>query len=418
METETKNNLKFPKNFLWGASTSAHQVEGNTKNNWSKWEKENAQRLAKEAKGKWQDWQQEKFPEMFDVENYISGQACDHYNRYEEDFDFAKNGGHNAHRFSIEWSRIEPEEGKFDEKEIKHYQEVIRALRERGLEPFVCLWHWTHPIWLENKGGCASDEFIFYFERYVDRMSKAFDSDVKFWITINEPTSVIFNAYAIGQWPPCKINIFKVLKVYKVLADSHKASYDIIHRNVSGSQVGFANILGFFESNKNNFLNNLLIKLADYFSNKKFLKMTGNKNDFLAIQYYFHRKLSAWGNNKNENKIITDMDWEVYPEGVYHLIKDFSKYNLPIYITENGLADANDEKRAEFIKDHLFWIHKAILEGVDVRGYFYWSLLDNFEWDKGFWPRFGLIEIDYKTLERKPRKSFYEYKNIIENSKN
>jgi beta-glucosidase len=150
--------MSFPKNFLWGAATSSHQVEGNTRNNWIKWEKANAERLAREAGKKWARWQQEKFPEMFDPKNYISNRACDHYNRYEEDFDLAKEGGHNAHRFSIEWSRIEPEEGKFDEKEIEHYRQVILALRKRRIEPFVTLWHWTEPVWFQEAGGWDSSK--------------------------------------------------------------------------------------------------------------------------------------------------------------------------------------------------------------------------------------------------------------------
>src|SRR3989344_4765636 len=132
---------KFSEGFLWGAATSAHQVEGNNHNDWTQWEKENAERLSKES------------GEKYLPENYISGKACDHYNRYEEDFDIAKSLGHNAHRFSIEWSRVEPEEGKFNEKEIEHYRDVIRALRERGIEPFVTLWHWTVPIWFQKRGG-------------------------------------------------------------------------------------------------------------------------------------------------------------------------------------------------------------------------------------------------------------------------
>jgi len=144
--------------------------------------------------------------------------------------------------------------------------------------------------------------------------------------------------------------------------------------------------------------------------------MTHGRHDFFAAQYYFHNRIKFPAIIKNENKDITDLGWEIYPEGIYHILKDLKKYNLPIYITENGLADAKDEKRKKFIKDHLFWMNKAIKDGINVRGYFYWSLLDNFEWDKGFWPRFGLVEIDYKNLERKPRKSFYVYKKIIENN--
>ncbi len=417
MEKEIKNNLKFPAGFLWGAATSAHQVEGGTKNNWSEWEKNNAQRIANGAGKKWEKWQQEKFPEMFNSENYISGQACDQYNRYKEDFDLVKLGGHNAHRFSIEWSRIEPEEGKFDEKEIEHYQKVVSALRERKIEPFICLWHWTHPLWLEDKGGSASSEFPKYFGRFAKLMAEKLEG-VNFWLTINEPMSVISSCYILGNWPPQNKNPLLALKVYKVLAEAHRKAYDEIHSVSKNAKVGFANILAYFEpANRKNPLDILTVKIAKYFSNDKFFKMTEGKNDFLAPQYYFHHKINFFGKRKNENKKVSDFNWEIYPEGLYQIIKDLHKYNLPIYVTENGLADKDDEKRTEFIKEHLKWVHKAISEGVDVRGYFYWSLLDNFEWDKGFWPRFGLIEIDYKTLERKPRKSFYVYKEIIEKSK-
>lgn len=149
----------FPDNFLWGAGTSAHQIEGGTHNQWTEWEKSNAKRLAKEARKKWEPWQQEKFPEMFTSQNYISGRASDHYHRFEEDFDIAQSLNHNAHRLSIEWSRIEPKEGWFDEKEIEHYRNVFKALRERGIQPIVALWHWTTPLWLQKKGGEASRHF-------------------------------------------------------------------------------------------------------------------------------------------------------------------------------------------------------------------------------------------------------------------
>jgi beta-glucosidase len=144
--------LKFPDGFLWGAATSAHQVEGGTKNDWTQWEKKNAKRLAKEAKTKWAIWQQKKFPEMFDPKNYISGRACDHYKKFEKDLDIAKSLNLNAFRISIEWSRIEPREGKFDEKEIRHYRKVIKAIRARDMEPFVTLWHFTNPIWIGKIG--------------------------------------------------------------------------------------------------------------------------------------------------------------------------------------------------------------------------------------------------------------------------
>lgn len=408
-----KEELKFPEGFLWGASTSAHQVEGGTKNQWTEWEKENAKRLAEEAKTYWQPWQQERFPEMFESRNYVSGSACDHYNRYAEDFDIAKNLNNNAHRFGIEWSRIEPEEGKFDEKEVEHYRQVIHALKERGMEPFVCLWHWTNPVWLEEKGGCESSEFPKYFARYAKLMAEKLGDGVGFWLTINEPMSVIANCYMQGNWPPQKKNPISAYRALKILSRAHKEAYKEIHAVNDGAKVGFAHICMYFDPrNKKSLLDKLAVKVAEYFSNKKFINLTRGHNDFLALQYYFHNRISFFGGIDNRNESVTDLGWEIYQEGIYHLLKWMNSYGLPIYVTENGLADRDDKKRMAFIEDGLKWIHRAIEEGVPVKGYFHWSLLDNFEWDKGFWPRFGLVEIDYATMGRKVRKSALEYAEI------
>jgi beta-glucosidase len=411
--------LLFPAGFLWGAATSSHQVEGNNVNNWSEWEEKNMERLAKEAGNKWQDWQKEKFPEMFNPENYISGLACDHYNRYEADFDLAKEGGHNAHRFSIEWSRIEPEEGKFDEKEIEHYRKVIKALKARNIEPFVTLWHWTNPLWLEKKGGCENRKFPYYLARYAEYVAKNIGEEVKFWITLNEPTSIIAAAYTVGYWPPQKKNIFLAWKMFRTFAKAHIEAYKAIHKISKSAQVGFANVLNSFEAyRENSWLDHLMKKIGIYTSNKKLLRMTLGYNDFLTVQYYFHNRFKFPRKIHIGDKPVSDLNWEIYPQGIYNILNWLKKYDLPIYITENGLADASDEKRTQFIQDHLYYVNMAMREGADVRGYFYWSLLDNFEWDKGFWPRFGLVEIDYKTLERKPRKSFYAYRDIIKITNN
>ncbi|TSA44972.1 glycoside hydrolase family 1 protein [bacterium] len=413
-----KKILKFPEGFLWGVATSAYQVEGGNTNDWSEWEKKNAKRLSGKAEKKWQPWQKKKFPEMFEAENYICDQACDHYNRYEEDFDIAKSLNLNAFRISIEWSRIEPEEGKFNEKEIEHYRKVIEAIRARGMEPFVCLWHWTNPLWLARIGGPANKEFSFYFGRYTKYVAENFKDLATFWLPLNEPTSVIAASYVAGVWPPQKKNPFLALKIYKNLARAHLEAYAEIKKVNPLSKVSFANILIAIEPhNKKSLLDKLIVKIAKYFSNEKFINLVRGKYDFLTVQYYFHKRFKFPGIEKNENKEITDLNWEIYPEGIYHILKDLKKYNLPIYVTENGLADARDEKREKFIKNHLHWIHKAIQEGMDVRGYFYWSLLDNFEWDKGFWPRFGLVEINYKTMERKIRPSAYEYAKICKENK-
>ena len=405
--------LEFPKNFLWGAAVSAHQVEGGNRNDWSEWEKKNAKRLAREAKTKWAEWQQKKFPEMFDAKNYISGRACEHYNRYEEDLDIAKSLGLNAFRISIEWSRIEPEEGKFDEKEIEHYRQVLEAIRARGMEPFVTLWHFTNPLWIEKAGGVESKKFPFYFSRYAEHLARNFEGLVRHWMTFNEPTVYILNAYLRGEWPPAKKNILSVMKIYKRFSEAHNEAYAKLHKISPKIKVGMVSAISCLEANnQKSLLDKFSVLVANYFGNKRMPKLVKEKSDFSAVNYYFRKKISFPLTLREYNKETSDLGWGISPEGIYHVLEDLKKYNLPIYITENGLADDEDKKRSKFIKDHLYWVHKAIQDGADVRGYFHWSLLDNFEWDKGFWPRFGLVAVDYKTMERKIRPSAYKYKEI------
>ena len=405
-------NQKFSKDFFWGASTSAHQVEGNNHNDWSEWEKENAERLSRESGG------------VYPPENYISGRACDHYNRYEEDFDIAKQLGHNAHRFSIEWSRVEPEEGKFDEKEIEHYRKVIEALRERGMEPFVSLWHWTDPLWVSKKGGWEHREVVPAFLKYVERVTHEYKDLVQFWMPLNEPGTFVGMSYIQGAFPPQKrLALFTANRVFKNMMRAYRETYKIIHTIAPQAHVGMSHYAVYMTPYKNKLLNRLLVKILDYVRNWRFLDSVNDTNDFIGIQFYHTDCIKfsplfngRWGfiDVKNQNIRVTDMGWDVYPEGIYHLIKRAAQYKKPIYITENGIADAKDIMRAQFIREHLSWVHKTIQEGADVRGYLYWSLLDNFEWDKGFWPRFGLVEVDYRTMKRKIRRSAWEYKKIIE----
>jgi len=406
--------FQFPKGFYWGSVTSAHQVEGDNVNDWSEWEKENAERLAKEAENKFghlPNWSDIK-EQAQSPQNYISGRACDHYNRYEEDFDIAKSLGHNAHRFSIEWSRIEPEEGKFNEKEIEHYRKVIKALKKRDIEPFVTLWHWTLPIWLADKGGVKSKEFIKYFSKYAKKIASEFQNEVKFWIILNEPEIYTSMSYLKGDWPPQKENPISYFLAIRNLVKAHRGAYRAIKKIRPETQIGIAKNNVYFEAFQNKFINRLLKKIIDWWWNFYFLNQIKNEQDFIGLNHYFHNCIN-YGFNKNENKIVSDMGWELYSESIYYVLNDLKKYNKPIYITENGLADAEDKNREWFIKKTLKAISRALSQEVNIKGYFYWSLLDNFEWDKGFWPRFGLVEIDYKTMKRKIRKSAFEYAKII-----
>lgn len=364
--------IKFPDNFYWGTATSSYQVEGGIRNNWS------------------------EAGEEFDAKN-----ACDHYNRFAEDFDLAKAMNNNAHRFSIEWARIEPVEGKFNQAEIEHYRQVLLALRERGLEPFVTLYHWTLPTWFSEKKGWLDIGAAQYFARFTEKMVSEYKDLVKFWITINEPNVYTAHSFLRGSWPPFKKSFFITQQVIRTLVESHKKSYEIIHKIDSDARVGIAN-------NNNNFKGILKFFSDDYW-NHQFFRTINDYQDFVGVNYYFSSSIFDVVLKPKEK---SDLNWKIEPRGIYHVLKDLKIYNKPIYIFENGLADAKDEKRAQFIIDHLKWTYKAIKEGVDVRGYFHWSLLDNFEWDKGFGPRFGLVEIDYKTQKRIPRPSSKIYAEI------
>lgn len=405
---------KFFENFFWGAATSAHQVEGGNYNDWSEWEKLTATDKVRSIKlRQWPEYLLKSYPNPLQVENYVSGRACDHYSCFEKDFDIAKELGHNAHRFSIEWSCIEPKKGEFNHQELEHYRQVILALRERGLEPFVTLWHWPIPVWLRDKGGWESKEVIGYFSRYVDFVVRGLGGQVKFWITLNEPTVYASNSYFRGWWPPQKRSMFAYFKVVRNLIKAHQESCKVIKKINPNAQVGIAHHTVWFEAYKNHFINRIMKWIADLLVNYHFLNHISDYQDFIGLNNYFHNRIN-YGFNKNENKVVSDLGWEVYPGALYGVLKDLSRYQKPIYITENGVADGLDILRGDFIEESISWIKKAMAEGVDVRAYFHWSLLDNFEWAYGFWPRFGLVEVDYKTMARKIRPSAWKYKKIIE----
>ncbi len=377
------SELKFPEGFLWGSATSSNQVEGGIVNNdWSE-----AARAG-------------RIPD--------AGRACDHYNHYKEDFDIARELGQNAHRFSIEWSRIEPEEGKFDDREIEHYRQVLSALKERGLEPMVTLWHYTLPLWFSKMGGFENQKSPEYFSRYCAYVVEKMGDIANFWITINEPMVYASFGYNKAAYPPFKKNFLTLIKVVDNLVTSHNMTYRKIKKIRPELSVGIAKEATGHESNHNP-INIIKSSFIYCFWNQRFLRRISKSQDFIGLNYYMTRRFGI-----KESLEKTDMGWEIYPRGIYQCLVELKQYNKPIYITENGLADATDTKRAKFIKDHLYWVHRAIQDGVNIRGYLYWSLLDNFEWAKGFDPRFGLVEVDYNTMVRTIRPSAYEYKKICE----
>lgn len=420
----TMTKLQFPKNFFWGAATSSHQVEGNNNNDWSEWEKENAERLAKESPSTfawnphWKKFEQE----ATDPKSYISGIACDHYNRFQEDFDLAKSLHHNAHRFSIEWSRIEPEEGKFDEKEIEHYRQILLALREHGMEPFVTLWHWTNPTWIETEyGNWENPEVGAKFLRFAERMVSEYKDLVTFWAIFNEPNTFVGRGYIQANRPPARRSFWRARKAIRNFNDTHQKVYTMIHKQQPNATVVLSHWFAFMRPYKNQLLSRLFIPALNYFRNGQFFSKLENYCDAIGVQFYrvdYIRvgRWGAWGpiSPIPLGKWQNDLGWDLEPEAIESVLHSVAHYGKPIYITESGLADAEDKNRLPFIQKTLGAVHRAIEKGVPVRGYFHWSLLDNFEWSEGYWPRFGLISVDFHTQKRTVRPSALAYAKVCQ----
>ncbi len=392
--------IQFPHNFFWGAATSAYQVEGNNFNSdWSEWEKRVA---VKEP----------------------CGEACRHYELYRCDFDLAGLLNHNCHRLSIEWSRIEPEEGRFSEKEIGHYRDVILALKERNLEPVVTLHHFTNPVWFAKSGGWENKKATFYFTRYVRRITEELSDKVSFWVTINEPMIYVYHGYISGLWPPQKKSFLKSRDVEINLAAGHIQAYRLMHaiyreKNLPAPRISIAHNMQAFVPCSPALKNRLAVYLRNRLYNFEILDRLarGRSLDFIGLNYYTRSLAEARGwfisnllldNCRSNHHPLkkNDMGWDIYPEGLYQLLIALKKrYSLPVFILENGICIKDDSARWNFIYEHLKSVSRALDKGVDVLGYIYWSLLDNYEWDRGFGPRFGIVGVDYNTYKRTIRES-------------
>ncbi|MEA2007095.1 MAG: glycoside hydrolase family 1 protein [Patescibacteria group bacterium] len=387
---------EFPKGFLWGVAHSSHQVEGNNDNNdWWEWEE----------KGKTKE---------------RSGRACDSWNRYPIDHQLVEELGAGGLRMSLEWSRIEPEEGKFSDEAIEHYRKVLRDLKKRNVKRVVTLWHWTLPIWFSHKYGWHKRESIEYFTKYCEKVISALGEEIDIFLTINEPTVPLSAGYFADKFPPGKKNPLLFKKARANMIEAHKGCYEIIKKQYKNLPVGITQLYNFFEPfNERSIIYKYITEKIGSFNNHYFLDAINDYQDIIGIDYYFHDKIKfnlkfPYYKTHNINEKVSDFGWEIFPRGIYEVSMDaWERYNKPIYIFENGVADEKDSFRSEFIKGHLNWLHKALKRGADIRGYFHWSLLDNFEWCEGFSKKFGLCEMNYETMERKPRPSYYYYQKII-----
>lgn len=398
------DTLKFPDKFLWGAATSAFQVEGNN------------------IHSDWWEWEQTNQPE-----SHRSGLAADQYNLFEEDFKLAKDLGHNAHRLSLEWSRIEPKPGEFDLSEIEHYKTVLKSLKDKGLTVMLTLHHFSNPAWFAKKGGWTSIWAPYRFNRFVKRVVPELKDYVDLWVTINEPAIYANSGYIGAQFPPQKRNNYWLAFLVQLnMARAHNKAYKFIHKVIPNAQVGIANPVQSFDIiHKHSIREHLAEVLADFFSNHLFYLLTGmNTQDFIGLNYYANWYIGRDKDRflpslvdvaKTKPEEVSDLGWEIHPEGIFDVIMDFAG-KKPIYITENGIATANDDRRVRFLLSYLKEVYHAIQLGAPVKGYFYWSLIDNMELHRGFELRFGLVEVDFKTQERKVRPSAHVYKEIIKNN--
>lgn len=399
--------LKFPDGFLWGTSTAAYQVEGGLSNNWT-------------------------------AAGLDAGKSVEHWQRYEEDFEQARKMGTNTYRMSVEWSRIEPERGKYDAAAIQHYREMFESLRRKGINPMVTLFHFTVPVWFDAKGGFTKEENIDDYIRFVNFIARTFKDEVNWWNTLNEPLVYSFKSYDEGSWPPFQKDRNLALRVARNLMLAHGRAYRAIHAQDPIAWVGFAHNVTLLEPNwPLNPLDRVMTSVQSYLFNEAFwdsiskgeldfsapgldrVYIPYNRDlhgsmDFIGINYYTRFMVRANGSTFTRADVpLTDLKWEIYPGGMLEVLRlaapHAKQLGIPIIITENGLADSKDSQRPKFLLSHLAQIWQAIEEGIPVRGYMHWSLIDNFEWIEGYEPRFGLMDAD-----RKWRPSAYLYQRIIE----
>jgi len=420
----------FPEGFLWGASTAAHQVEGEQRNNWSEWEPENAELLSSGANSRLSPdvprWKMIS-EQAQSLGNYISGTAADHHKLSVQDIRLMKQLNLTAYRFSVEWSRIEPQRGKFDEKVLNHYLNFVRELKENNIEPIVVLHHFTNPLWFEELGGWHSREAPELFGVYAAKVVSELKSSCNKFLTFNEVNAYVLSRYLGGGiwagWPGAETNIFKLRKALSNFTTTHKAVYKQLHETDNTLQIGIDHGYVIFKPQRLDPVTLLFAKISEYVSNELFSKKIRGFEDILGVHYYVRMDVRAgftsirkWVKHYDSDK-KTDMGWGIYPRGIYEITQKLKSKNLPIYITENGLADGRDMYRAEFIADHLHWLHQSIQDGADVRGYFHWSLFDNFEWSEGYWPKFGLITVNKDTQERTIKGSAAVYAQIAKNNR-
>jgi beta-glucosidase len=414
------NELRFPEGFLWGAATSAHQVEGgNRQNDW--WRFEQRPGVIRGGRG--------------------SGEACRHFERFDADFALAAADGHNAHRLSLEWSRIEPERGRIDGAAVAHYHDVLASLKRQRLVPVVTLHHFTNPLWIADAGGWESRATVDRFADHVAFCAREFGREVDWWCTVNEPEVFAFRGWSEGIWPPGVRDNSRALEVMANQLEAHGRAYRVLHAgdraDADGdgacARVGFAKHYVQLEALR---AWHPLDRLQAHFERRVFveaveraavdgvidLEIPGARRvrrvlpelkgalDFYGLNYYTRwrvRSLAPDPHVATPGAPRNDLGWEVWPDGFRRAILAAARCGAPVLVTENGIADAADTIRPRALLAFAEAMHAAIAQGARVLGYLHWSLLDNFEWADGFHGAFGLYGVDFNdpALPRTRRRS-------------
>ena len=407
------------KGFLWGVATSAFQLEGSPYADWTSWDS--------------------ILSEKPNVTN--------HYELYKDDLNLLKDLGVNSYRFSIEWSRIQPRESAWDDASLAHYQEIIDILLQNNIEPMVTINHFTHPLWFIKKypwhEAASVEKFLNFAGKVVSTLK-----GVKYWITFNEPYVLLLGGYFEGCMPPGIRNPSLGIMALQNILTCHAKIYDIIHSEAKNSgaeaMVSVAhNMAALAPWHRFNPLDRLLAKIAKYFYNRSLIDafLTGvlkikfpfnneisipvpikDKLDFFGVNYYTRlhirfnpfKKMGIELRNRDiDGYGLTDMGWEIHPRGLEKMLRYASKLNVPLIITENGIATRDGQKKIKYMKRHIDAVEKSIRDGIDVSGYYYWSLIDNYEWLQGLDSRFGLYRVDFDTMQRTPTNAAAYYSYII-----
>lgn len=405
--------FRFPRRFLWGTATSAHQVEGdNQGNDWWGWEQQPGRIL----------------------QGGRSGPACEWWaGRWAEDLDRAAADGQNTHRLSVEWSRIEPEPGRWDDSALQHYREILKGALDRGLLPMVTLHHFTNPAWVAELGGWENPEVVSQFERYVRKVSDALSDLVGLWVTINEPNVYASLAYLRGVFPPGVNSLSRAAVVLEHMVEAHAAAYRTLHQVDPGCLVGVAHHYRGFEPLRpanpldawaarlrqatfNDLVPRALVDGRVRFpGRRRRIPEAVGSQDFLGLNYYTTESvgfdLRQWdelfgrGHHPAGAEVSPTGHMANYAQGMWRALQWARSFKLPIYVTENGIEDPKDHIRSRYLAGHLRQLWRAANANWRVRGYYHWTLVDNFEWDRGWTQRFGLYALDPKTGRRTRRHS-------------